>query len=309
MTKRSLFLHVLQQEDLNFLLTNRIPRYALTRFMAWFSKIEQPLVRDASIAIWRIFCNVDLGDAKKSRFVSLHDCFVRELKAGARPIDPAPDLLVSPCDAIVGQLGDIRGTELLQAKGAPYVLEDLLGDPVLVDRYRYGHYVTLRITAGMYHRFHAPDDCTIELVRYISGDTWNVNPVALRRIPRLFCKNERAIIQARLTASGEMLTMVPVAAVLVASIRLHFADVLFHLKYSGPSTISCDVKVAKGQELGWFQHGSTIILFVPKGYTFCDDVDTDRRIRVGQPLMRRRTANASCLNLGARAFGAAQETD
>lgn len=309
MTKRSSFLRFLQQEDLNFVLTNRIPRYALTRFMAWFSKIELPLVRDASIAIWRIFCDVDLNDAKKSHFVSLHDCFVRELKAGARPIDPAPEVLVSPCDAIVGQLGDILGTELFQAKGAPYALEDLLGDPMLVDCYRNGHYVTLRLTAGMYHRFHAPHDCTIEQVRYISGDVWNVNPVALRRVPRLFCKNERAIIQARLAASGEVVTMVAVAAVLVASIRLQFADVLFHLKYSGPGTISCDAKLAKGQELGWFQHGSTIILFVPRGYTFCDDVNTGRRIRVGEPLMRRRTAKASSPETGALSFGAAQEAD
>lgn len=309
MTMRSSLLRFLQQEDLNFLLTNRIPRYALTRFMAWFSKIELPPVRDASIAVWRVFCDVDLNDAKKPHFVSLHDCFVRELKVGARPIDPAPEVLVSPCDAIVGQLGDIRDTELLQAKGAPYTLDDLLGDPILVDYYRNGRYVTLRITAGMYHRFHSPDDCTIEQVRYISGDVWNVNPVALRRVPRLFCKNERAIIQARLAASGEMLTMVPVAAVLVASIRLHFADALFHLKYSGPTTISCDAKVAKGQELGWFQHGSTIILFAPGGYTFCDDVKTGRRIRVGQSLMRRRTAKAPRLDSGAVSLGAAQETD
>lgn len=295
MTMRSSLLRFLQQEDLNFLLTNRIPRQALTHFMAWFSKIEQPLVRDASIAVWQMFCDVDLDDAKKSRFTSLHDCFVRELKAGTRPIDPAPEVLVSPCDAIVGAFGDIRGTELFQAKGAPYSLEDLLGDPILVDYYRNGHYVTFRLKAGMYHRFHAPYDCTIEQVRYISGDVWNVNPVALRRVQRLFCKNERAIIRARLAGSGDLLTLVPVAAVLVASIRLHFADVLFHLKYAGPATISCDATVAKGQELGWFQHGSTIILFVPGGYRFCDEVNTGMRIRVGKPLMRRQSAKAACL--------------
>jgi phosphatidylserine decarboxylase len=309
MTIRSSLLRFLQQEDLNFLLTNRIPRHALTHFMAWFSKIEQPLVRDASIAVWRMFCDVDLNDAKKSRFVSLHDCFVRELKAGARPIDPAPEVLVSPCDAIVGAFGDICGTELFQAKEAPYALEDLLGDPILIDFYRNGHYVTLRITAGMYHRFHAPHDCTIEQVRYLSGDVWNVNPVALRRVQRLFCKNERAIIRARLAANGDLLTMVPVAAVLVASIRLHFADVLFHLKYPGPETIPCDAKVAKGQELGWFQHGSTIILFLPKGYRFCHDVDTGRPIRVGQPLMCRLTAEAVTMESGALSFGATTGSD
>lgn len=275
-----------QQENLNFLLTNRIPRYALTRFMGWFSKIQQPMVRDASIAVWRMFCDVDLDDARKSRFVSLHDCFIRELKEGARPIDSTPQVMVSPCDAIVGEFGAIDDTKLFQTKGAPYSLEDLIGDPSFVDYYRNGRYVTLRITAGMYHRFHAPHDCTIEQVRYVSGDVWNVNPIALRRVERLFCKNERAIIQARLEATGDVVTVVPVAAVLVASIRLHFADVLLHLKYPGPNTIPCNVRVAKGEELGWFQHGSTIIVFVRSGYAVDDNVCAGARIQVGQPLFR-----------------------
>ena len=72
----------------------------------------------------------------------------------------------------------------------------------------------------MYHRFHAPHDCTVQRVTYISGDTWNVNPIALRRIEKLFCKNERAVIEARL-GNGDLLTIVPVAAILVACIRLH----------------------------------------------------------------------------------------
>ena len=79
-----------QQEDINFLLTNRIPRRLLTQFMGWFSKIEQPLVRDASIGLWRLFSDLDLSEAKKTKFASLHDCFIRELKDGARPVDPDP---------------------------------------------------------------------------------------------------------------------------------------------------------------------------------------------------------------------------
>ena len=90
MTIRSQFLSILQQEDLNFLLTNRIPRRLVTRFMGWFSQIEQPLVRDLSIGIWRFFSDLDLSEAKKTQFRSLHDCFIRELKDGARPVDPDP---------------------------------------------------------------------------------------------------------------------------------------------------------------------------------------------------------------------------
>jgi phosphatidylserine decarboxylase len=81
MTLQSGLLRLLQQEDLNFLLTNRIPRRLATRFMGWFSQIEQPLVRDFSIAVWRFFSGLDLSEAKKSHFRSMHDCFVRTVRA------------------------------------------------------------------------------------------------------------------------------------------------------------------------------------------------------------------------------------
>src|SRR5262245_4248072 len=105
MTFRSQVLRLLEQEDLNFLLTNRIPRRLVTQFMGWFSQIEQPLVRDLSIGVWRFFSDLDLTEAKKSTFRSMHDCFIRELKDGVRPIDRNPEILVSPCDAIVGASG------------------------------------------------------------------------------------------------------------------------------------------------------------------------------------------------------------
>lgn len=285
MTIRKALMQIFMQEDLNFLLTNRIPRHALTRFAGWFSKIEHPLVRDVSIAVWQRFCDLDLHEAQKSRFTSLHDCFTRALRPDARPIDGDAATLVSPCDAIIGANGRVEGTQLIQAKGFPYGLIDLLGDETLVAAYLNGLYVTLRITASMYHRFHAPYDLTVEQVSYISGDTWNVNPIALRRVENLFCKNERAVIQTRLAGSGILLTLVPVAAVLVASIRLHFLDVLFHLKYQGPDAIRCRVAMAKGQEMGWFEHGSTIIVFAPAGVELSDNVREGELIRAGQPLM------------------------
>src|SRR5215813_2826681 len=114
MTLRTLMDRVFQQEGLNFALTNRIPRRLVTQFMGWSSKIEQPAVRDLSIGIFRLFCDVDLSEAKKTRFSSLRDCFIREMKEGARPVDPDPTVLTSPCDAIVVACGTISGTELLQ---------------------------------------------------------------------------------------------------------------------------------------------------------------------------------------------------
>src|SRR4051812_41454492 len=232
MTIRSLIAQVALQEDINFLMTNRIPRRLATEFIGWFSKIEHPAVRDLSIGVWRLFADPNLAEAAKSQFTSLHDCFVRELERGARAIDPDPAVLVSPCDGIVGGAGRVAGDVLIQAKGLTYTLADLLADPGLADRYRDGHYVTLRLSSSMYHRFHAPHDCVVEQVTYVSGDTWNTNPITIKRVERLFCKNERAILRTRLAGSDHLITLVPVASILVASIRLHFLDVLLHLKYS-----------------------------------------------------------------------------
>ena len=279
---------ILLNEDLNFLFTNRIPRIALTRFIGWFSKIEQPWVARTSIAVWQWFTDLDLSEAKLNahEFRSMHVCFTRELKPGLRPISTDANILSSPSDAIVGACGQVDGISIIQAKGFPYTLHDLLGNDELVERYRDGSYVTLRLTSTMYHRFHAPHDCEVQHVTYISGDAWNVNPIALKRVQKLFCKNERAVIQTQLNASGHKIALVPVAAVLVASIRLHWLDVLLHLKYQGPNEFPSAAHFHKGEEMGWFQHGSTIIVFAPKGFTLAEGIENGQQIKMGQALMR-----------------------
>ena len=273
------------QEDLNFLITNRIPRHLSTRFMGWFSRIENPVVCALSIAVWKLFADLELADAKKTSFSSLHDCFTRELRDGARPVDPRPGVLVSPCDGIVGACGPIDGVKVIQAKGFPYTLHDLLGDHHWVDRYRDGCYATIRITSSMYHRFHAPETGVVRRVNYISGDTWNVNPIALKRVERLFCKNERAAIELILP-DGNRVMLVAVAAILVAGIRLHFADVVLNLGYRGANAIPCDARLSRGEEMGWFEHGSTIIVFAPKGFRLCEGVVEGKRVRAGEALLQ-----------------------
>jgi len=289
MTVKSFISALTQQEDLNFLLTNRVPRAALTRFMGWFSKIENPIVRDASIGCWRLFSDLDLSEARKAHFTSLHDCFIRELKPGLRPADPDPNIVASPSDAIIGAHGTITDGELYQIKGAPYSLIDLVADQKLVEAHRNGKFITLRLMSSMYHRFHAPYDCHIDRVTLIHGDTWNVNPIALKRVERLFCKNERAVIETHLP-NGDALTLVPVAAILVASIRLHFLNLVLNAETRGPTVFSCDANVTKGEELGWFEHGSTIIMLAPEHYGFCDNVGEGARIRAGERLFRTTSA-------------------
>ncbi len=277
---------IFSQEDINFLLTNRIPRQAVTHFMGWFSQIRIGWVRDMSIATWKLFTQIDLSEAKKQSFDSLHDCFIRELREGARPIDSDPTIMTSPCDAIVGTCGHIINGQVFQAKGFPYTLTDLFGHETDIRPWQDGQYVTLRLTSAMYHRFHAPYAGVMEKVTYISGDTWNVNPIALKRVEKLFCKNERALLSFRIGAARHRIALVPVAAILVASIRLHGIDTLFHSGWRGQKVFNCQAECSKGQELGWFQHGSTILVFAPHGFTLAEHIFPGLHIKMGEPLMR-----------------------
>ena len=278
------------QEDLNFLLTNRIPRIALTRLMGWWSQLRHPWIVKGSITVWRWFTDLDLTESKQQSFNSLHACFTRELLPGLRPIDTNPDVMSSPCDCIVGACGEIRDGMVFQAKGFPYTLNSLLIAPELMQRWprllEGGTFVTMRLTSSMYHRFHAPCDAHLSHVTYISGDTWNVNPIALSRVKELFCKNERAVLQMQ-AVQGLPFLIVPVAAVLVASMRFHAVDVLLNLRYRGPNEIACDAGYVKGQEMGWFEHGSTILMFVPPGFALVEGVANGVHLRMGEPLMRK----------------------
>jgi phosphatidylserine decarboxylase len=273
------------QEDLNFLLTNRIPRIAATRLMGRIARIESPLFTRLALRLWQLFTPLDLSEAKKQRFTSIQDCFTRELKDGARPFDPRPDVIASPCDAIVGAMGVVQQGQVYQAKGFPYSTAELFGATQDASAFEGGRFITLRLTSVMYHRFHAPADGTVEHVTYLSGDTWNVNPVALKRVERLFCRNERAVVRMRL-ATGQPIALVPVAAVLVASIRLHWLNVLLHIGRRGAHEMPCEAVHVKGQEMGWFEHGSTIIVFVPRGFELAEGVASGVQIRAGQALLK-----------------------
>ena len=289
MNIRKIFQSLLAQEDINFLLTNRIPRLALTRFMGWWSQLRHPWIVQGSIAVWRWFSDLDLSESKQQRFGSLQECFTRELRDGVRTIDTTPDVLTSPCDAILGMHGEIRAGTVYQAKGFPYSLQSLLASTQWTEHWapllEGGTFITLRLTSSMYHRFHSPCDAQLKHVSYISGDTWNVNPIALKRIEQLFCKNERAVLHMQ-SKNDIPFLMVPVAAVLVASVRLHALDVMLHLRYAGPNDIHCAADYAKGDEMGWFQHGSTILMFFPPGFAIMPGLELGARLQMGQALLR-----------------------
>jgi phosphatidylserine decarboxylase len=277
---------IFQQEDLNFLLTNRIPRRLATTLLGRLARIESPLMVAASLRIWKLFApDLNLSESRTTHFRSLRECFIRELAPGARPIAADPHVIVSPCDAVVGACGRADDEVAIQAKGLSYTLKDLVGDGAIAARHRDGRFVTLRLRSTMYHRFHAPAACRLRGVVHIAGDTWNVNPIALQRVERLFCRNERAVLPLELDDLDGTLTLVPVAAIGVATLRLHCIDAALGLHYTGPTRIACEGRYEKGQELGWFEQGSTIIVLASGEFDFADGICEGRTLRVGQPLL------------------------
>ena len=161
----------------------------------------------------------------------------------------------------------------------------MLGDEGWADQYRGGRFVTLRLKSSMYHRFHSPGDAAVRRASYASGDTWNVNPIALQVIERLYCKNERVSMELELEHFDECMTLVAVAAILVASVRVHGLEEPLNLAYKGPNELSLERHYARGEEIGYFEHGSTIVALVSDRFQFADGVRTGETIRMGEPLL------------------------
>ncbi|MDJ0278684.1 archaetidylserine decarboxylase [Sphingomonas sp. 2R-10] len=271
-------------ESLNYAATNWLPRRTLTRAMGRFSKVEQPWIARASIAVWRTFSDVDLSDAAETRWPSMHACFIRRLRPGARTFAARAHQLASPSDGIIVASGRIDDDSIVQAKGKRYSVAELTGGEG--EAYLGGSFVTLRLTAGMYHRFHAPQDGRVDRVRYFPGDCFNVNPPALKRVDRLYCRNERATVRLRLN-DGTPVLLVPVAAILVAAIRLTFLDTVRLLRERAGPVATCDAPLVQGDEMGWFEHGSTIVMLVPAPFVPAQGVATGDRVRAGDVLFER----------------------
>jgi phosphatidylserine decarboxylase len=286
MTVRKLFDAIAANERLNFALTNRLPRRAVSRLMGRVAASENRLLSGPAIAAFRFFCAPDLTEARQSRFASLRDCFVRELAPGRRPVDGRDATLTSPSDGIVVAAGTVTQGQLLQVKGSSYPLDELLHDAAQAAALEGGSYATLRLTAGMYHRFHAPHDGRLVEVAHVAGDAWNVNPPALARVPRLYCRNERAILRFELSTGRPPVTLVAVAAILVAGIRIHGVALPGGNSHPGPWRRPCDLPRAKGEELGWFEHGSTIVVLAPRGVALDPALREGATIRMGRALMQ-----------------------
>lgn len=268
-----------------------MPQLYLTQLAGWFAQQKWGAVTHFVIKVFAKKYNVDMSEAKKENFSdyeSFNQFFIRELKDDARKINENPTALCLPADGRVSQIGHIDDERLLQAKGHFFSLSDLLaGDEELVNTFKNGEFATIYLSPRDYHRVHMPCDATLCKMIYVPGDLFSVNPFLAEHVPNLFARNERVICVFD-TAFGPMVQIL-VGATITASMSTVWAGVINPPRtgevkvwtYQGDSAI----KLTKGQEMGAFQLGSTVInLFPANSVTLAEHLEVDVPVRMGEIL-------------------------
>ena len=251
-------------------LQHLLPQHLLSRAMRRFARVRARPVKDLTIRSFLRLYPINLAEAlhpDPGQYESFNAFFTRALKPGARPVDAAPDAVVSPVDGAVSQAGTIERDMLLQAKGIRYSVSDLLGgDPVAAERFAGGSFATIYLAPFDYHRIHMPQAGTLSRARFVPGDLFSVNAVTAAQVPGLFARNERVVCLFE-TASGP-LAVVLVGALFVGGMGLSWlGDVepapgrRVHYLDAGQPPVALE----KGAELGRFNMGSTVILLWPPG--------------------------------------------
>ena len=268
-----------------------MPQLYLTQLAGWFAQQKWDAVTHFVIKAFAKKYNVDMSEAKKENFSdyeSFNQFFIRELKNDARKINENPTALCLPADGRVSQIGHIDDERLLQAKGHFFSLSDLLaGDEELVNTFKNGEFATIYLSPRDYHRVHMPCDATLRKMIYVPGDLFSVNPFLAEHVPNLFARNERVICVFD-TVFGPMVQIL-VGATITASMSTVWAGVINPPRtgevkvwtYQGDNAI----KLTKGQEMGAFQLGSTVInLFPANSVTLAEHLEVDVPVRMGEIL-------------------------
>ena len=248
-----------------------VPFKGLTVLAGYFSNLESPFIRGLLIKLFCYFYKPDLTESVETdtnKYNSFNEFFTRKLKSGSRPINPDVNIITSPVDGTVVQLGNIVKETLIQAKGITYSVSDLIKDKSLAKTFKEGFFVTIYLAPTNYHRIHSPFGGTIEKTKYLEGNLYSVNAKSTQKIKSLYSNNERTFYYIK--SDNFYYGLVSVGAAMVGSIVPFWNTEtnptkrnLIGMWNEGPEK---DLRaVNKGQELGYFQMGSTIILLFPSG--------------------------------------------
>jgi phosphatidylserine decarboxylase len=264
-----------------------IPQHALSRLVGWFASTKIEFIKNVFIKNFAKKFGINMSEAKiedLEAFESFNDFFTRELKDGARPI--AESKLVSPADGAVSQLGKIELGRVFQAKGRDFSVTELLGgDSDRAEPYLNGDFTTIYLSPKDYHRVHMPCAGTLKETIYVPGDLFSVNPATAEGVDGLFARNERLVCMFE-TEHGPM-AMVLVGAMIVAGIETVWSGQVCPLpkqaqvqKFDGK-----EIKLEKGEEMGRFKLGSTVVLCFPKdAIKFKEEIQSTSPLMMGQAL-------------------------
>jgi len=268
-----------------------LPQHLLSRAVLWLTRRRSPLVTPVIKRFAQAF-DVHMSDAIEpdlTRYDTFNAFFTRALKPAARPITDAPGGIACPADGRVSALGRISDARVLQAKGCDYSLSDLLGgEAETVERLRHGSFVTVYLSPRDYHRLHMPLEGTLHRQTHVPGRLWSVGQHAVRAIEGLFTRNERVIAQFD-TEAGRM------ALVLVGAINVAAIETVWHGLVTPPAGASLShreytaeqrIALQRGEEMGRFNMGSTIIALFEQPIDFDPALISESPVRMGQLLGR-----------------------
>jgi len=267
-----------------------LPRHWLTAVIYRVARIRNARIKDFLISRFATLYSVDLVEVRLDvprGFATFNEFFIRELDDGARPIAGGRDTLVSPVDGTVSFAGSIRADSIFQAKGLDYTLDDLLATDIERARaFRDGRFATIYLAPYNYHRVHAPFAGELRAAHYVPGDLFSVNEATVARLPGLFRRNERLIMHFD-TAQGPAV-LIFVGALNVGSISTPWTGEIRPRKDGVVDVLDLSAhptSVSKGDLLGWFNMGSTVILLLPPGTgEWAADLDPGRTLRMGEAI-------------------------
>ena len=265
-----------------------LPHHLLSRLVYCFMRIRLLPIRVTQIAVIGSIVGVDWEEPKRaeiSEYENFNDFFTRELKDGARPIDPDPRSFVSPSDGTISQCGRITNNLILQAKGHHYSIRSLLADDEDSAAFLNGFFHTIYLSPRDYHRVHMPFGGKLQRMIHVPGRLFSVAPYTVRQVPELFARNER-VVSLFDTSHGPM-ALVLVGAMLVSSMETVWSGVVTPPR--GRKIARRDIQLENGQEMGRFNMGSTVILLLPPGaVSNLENLGPDDTVRMGEKLGRLR---------------------
>lgn len=270
-----------------------LPKHLLSRLVYALMRSRSPLIKNTVLRAFLAGYKIDMSQAQESdpfAYASFNEFFTRALKPNARPISPDPNLIVSPVDGTVSQCGHLQDVSIFQAKGHYYSLAELVaGDQDAIEAYRDGQFACIYLAPYNYHRIHMPFEATLRKNIYVPGDLFSVNAATARAVPRVFARNERLICDFD-TPIGRM-AVVSIGALFVGSIEtVHCGEVNPPpRRRKQPVAIPEGIgrRYAKGEELGRFNMGSTVVLLFQSNRMRWDSRLTPQtQVRLGQPIAR-----------------------